>query len=128
MDSNAPSARVEVEQLQKSFRGALAVDVPQLLVDPHTTLALIGPSGCGKSRLLRLLVGLVAPDRGHIRIGGVAMGPDTRRPLRLKIGYVIQEGGLFPHLTARSNIALVARDLGWAEARIAGRIDELIEL
>src|SRR5262249_19255042 len=55
-------------------------------------------------------------------------GPDTRRPLRLKIGYVIQEGGLFPHLTARSNIALVARDLGWAEARIAGRIDELIEL
>jgi osmoprotectant transport system ATP-binding protein len=128
MTSNAPSARVEVEQLERSFRGVRAVDVPRLIVEPQTTLALIGPSGCGKSTLLRLVIGLVEPDRGRIVIGGVTMGPETRRALRLRIGYVIQEGGLFPHLTARSNIALVARDLGWPEARIDARIDELMEL
>ncbi len=128
MTSIAPSTRVEVEQLQRSFRGVLAVDIPHLVIEPRSTLALIGPSGCGKSTLLRLIIGLVVPDRGRIVVGGVPMQPETRRQLRLRIGYVIQEGGLFPHLTARANIALVARDLGWAEARIAARIEELMEL
>ena len=128
MTSSAESARVEVEHLERRFDGVTAVDIPHLIIEPHSTLALIGPSGCGKSTLLRLLIGLVVPDRGRIVIGGVTMVPWTRRQLRLRIGYVIQEGGLFPHLSARANIALVARDLGWAEPRIAARIDELMEL
>ena len=128
MTPSAQSSRVEVEDLQRSFRGVLAVDIPHLVIEPRSTLALIGPSGCGKSTLLRILIGLVVPDRGRVVIGGVTMRPETRRQLRLRIGYVIQEGGLFPHLTGRANIALVARDLGWPEARIAGRIEELMEL
>ncbi len=100
----------------------------RLEIAPRTTLALIGPSGCGKSTLLRLVVGLLIPDRGRIRIGGVAMEPSTRRGLQLKIGYVIQEGGLFPHLTAGENIGLVAHDVGWTKERVAARLGELLEL
>ena len=97
-------------------------------LEPRTTLALIGPSGCGKSTLLRLVVGLLRPDRGRIAIGGTPMTPPSRRALQLRIGYVIQEGGLFPHLTAAENVALVARDQGWTEERISGRIRELLDL
>jgi len=97
-------------------------------VDPHETLALIGPSGCGKSTMLRLIVGLLRPDRGRVLIGGSRMTPESRRALQLRIGYVIQEGGLFPHLTAAENVALVARDQGWPEDRVRVRIDELLEL
>ena len=95
---------------------------------PRTCLALIGPSGCGKSTLLRVIVGLVTPDAGEVRIGDQRMAPATRRALRLRMGYVIQEGGLFPHLTAFENAALVARDLGWRDDRIRARVDELAAL
>jgi len=97
-------------------------------LEPRRTLALIGPSGCGKSTLLRLTVGLLRPDRGRVSVGGTAMTPSTRRSLQLRMGYVIQEGGLFPHLTAAENVALVARDQGWSEDRIRGRTEELLEL
>ncbi len=124
----ASDSGIEVEGLQKSFDGALAVDIARLRVAPGTTLALIGPSGSGKSTLLRLLVGLVPPDRGHIRVGGVTLAPSTRRELRLRVGYVIQEGGLFPHLTAGANVSVVARDLGWSRTRVAQRLEELLDL
>lgn len=91
-------------------------------------LVLIGPSGCGKSTLLRLVIGLIAPDAGRIEIGSTLLEPATRRQLRLRMGYVIQDGGLFPHLTARDNVSLVAKDIGWEKARIDGRIRELLEL
>ena len=97
-------------------------------MDPHETLALIGPSGCGKSTMLRLIVGLLRPDRGRVLIGGSPMTPECRRALQLRIGYVIQEGGLFPHLTAAENVALVAKDQGWAGPRVEKRIEELLEL
>jgi len=119
---------ISIEGVRKSFDGKIALDLSALEVPARTTLALIGPSGCGKSTLLRLVIGLLVPDRGRIRIGDVPMEPATRRALRLRMGYVIQEGGLFPHLTARQNVALVAHDLGWDEARIAARLAELVEL
>ncbi len=122
------TASIVLQDLRKSFDGALAVDVAGLGVEPRTTLALIGPSGCGKSTLLRLVVGLLAPDRGTITIAGAALGPATRRALRLRMGYVIQEGGLFPHLTAGENVTVVARDLRWESGRIAARLEELLEL
>ena len=121
-------AAIEVEGLEKRYDGTLAVDIPSLRVEARTTLALIGPSGCGKSTLLRLVIGLLRPDRGAVRIGGTTMEPTTRRALRLRTGYVVQEGGLFPHLTAGANAAIVARDLGWPRTRIEPRIAELAEL
>ncbi len=122
------TAGIEIEHVAKSYGEVLALDVERLVVAPRATLALIGPSGCGKSTLLRLIVGLLRPDRGRISIGGTVLGPGTRRALQLRMGYVIQEGGLFPHLTAGENVALVARDLGWARERIRARTEELLEL
>ena len=119
---------IEIEDLQKSYDGTVALDVDRLTIEPRATLALIGPSGCGKSTLLRLIVGLLGPDRGRIMVAGTRMEPATRRRLQLRMGYVIQEGGLFPHLTAGDNIALVARDTGWERRRVAARIEELLEL
>ena len=124
----ADAAGIEIQDVLKTYDGVRAVDIDRLRVEPRSTLALIGPSGCGKSTLLRLVVGLLAPDRGTIRIDGTPMGPGSRLALQRRMGYVIQEGGLFPHLTARENVVLVARDLGWPEARIQARIQELLEL
>src|SRR5206468_3757400 len=75
--------------------GPLSLDVPS-----GQTTVLIGPSGCGKSTLLRLLLGLVRPDAGRIDFDGVPVTAATARSVRLRTGYVIQDGGLFPHLTA----------------------------
>src|SRR6185295_11433286 len=122
------AAAIEIQDLTKSYAGVVALDVERFRLEPRTTLALIGPSGCGKSTLLRLVVGLLRPDRGRIAIGGTPMTPPSRRALQLRIGYVIQEGGLFPHLPAAENVALVAREQGWAEERIRARIHELLEL
>jgi osmoprotectant transport system ATP-binding protein len=119
---------IEIEGVRKSYGGALALDIPHLSVPSRSTLVLIGPSGCGKSTLLRLVVGLLRSDQGRITIAGVPMEPSTRRALLLRMGYVIQEGGLFPHLTGLENVALVARDQGWSEERVRDRARELLEL
>ncbi len=93
----------------------------------QTTL-LIGPSGCGKSTLLRLLCGLNRPRTGEIRFNGQPLTNQTLPTLRLRMGYVIQEGGLFPHLTARDNICLMARRLKWTADRIDKRVADLCGL
>lgn len=108
-------------------------DVPALAgvsleVPAGSTTVLIGPSGCGKSTLLRLAIGLDVPDHGSVQVGGEPLNADTLPALRLRIGYVIQDGGLFPHLTASANVALMARHLRWDEARVAQREAELAEL
>ena len=92
-----------------------------------SSVALLGPSGAGKSTLLRVLLGLLVPDAGEARLGGERIGP-ADHDLRRRIGYVVQGGGLFPHLTARENVALVARYLGWPPTRIGRRIGELAGL
>jgi osmoprotectant transport system ATP-binding protein len=92
------------------------------------TLALVGRSGAGKSTLLKLINGLIVPDRGQV----VVEGRDTREwnpfELRRRIGYVLQEIGLFPHMTVAQNVAIVPRLLGWDPARIAARITEMLTL
>ena len=106
--------------------GPLSLDVPA-----GRTTVLIGPSGCGKSTLLRLLIGLVEPDAGAVPFDGTPVTPATARAVRLRVGYVIQDGGLFPHLTARGNVTLMARHLGRDRGvdrrarRRAGRADAL---
>jgi osmoprotectant transport system ATP-binding protein len=89
---------------------------------------LIGPSGCGKSTLLRIIIRLIEPDSGSIELDGTPVTPDNVEPLRRRIGYVIQEGGLFPHLTARANILLMARYIGKSEEETRNRLLELCEL
>jgi osmoprotectant transport system ATP-binding protein len=116
---------IQIENVSKSYGAAPAVDRLSLTVDTGETVALIGPSGCGKSTLLALLAGLVLPDSGRVLIAGEVLGPGTALRLRRRMGYVIQDGGLFPHLTARENVVLMARELGWDAARRDHRLAEL---
>jgi osmoprotectant transport system ATP-binding protein len=119
---------ITLEDVSKSYDGKLALAPTTLTVPREQCLAIIGPSGCGKSTLLRLVVGLIAPDRGRITIGGTLLTPEKRRTLRHSMGYVVQDGGLFPHLTTGENVTLVARYLGWDQARVRARLGELAEL
>jgi osmoprotectant transport system ATP-binding protein len=105
------SALVELLSISKTFGGSAAVHEIDLSVERGTTTALIGPSGCGKSTLLRLIIGLLEPDSGEIKFDGEPSLTDRVDSVRRRVGYVIQEGGLFPHLTARGNILLMARHL-----------------
>jgi osmoprotectant transport system ATP-binding protein len=89
---------------------------------------LLGPTGSGKSTLLRLLTGLSRPSAGDVLLWGQPLDPRTMGPLRRRLGYVIQEGGLFPHMTASANVTLAARYFGWDSGRIERRLDELVEL
>jgi osmoprotectant transport system ATP-binding protein len=114
--------------VSKRFGDLVALDAIDLDVPVGRTLALIGESGSGKSTLLRLMIGLEQPDGGTIRFGGREMHAHDLEALRPQLGYVIQEGGLFPHLTAERNVGLLARHLGWDDARCAVRFRELAEL
>ena len=116
---------VTLDGVEKRFGGKLVLAPTTLTVGARTSLALLGPSGCGKSTLLRLVLGLLAPDAGQLSVAGVPVTPATVIPVRRRIGYVIQEGGLFPHLTAKDNVALLARHLRWRPARVAERLAEL---
>jgi len=119
---------IAVEGISKSF-GGHAVLRPTTMTFPRgRTTALIGPSGCGKSTLLRIIVGLVTPDTGTVTIDGETLSPDTALQLRRRIGYVIQDGGLFPHLNGRDNVALLARQLGRDPTWIRHRVDALADL
>ena len=118
----------EVRGVSKTFGDLQALREVDLSVPAKQTTVLIGPSGCGKSTLIRLMVGLVWPDDGTVTYESQILTPENVLSLRQKMGYVIQEGGLFPHLTARKNVALMANYLGWAEDRIDSRIETLATL
>ena len=119
---------IRLDGVRKSYGGVRALDGVSAHFEAGRTTVLIGPSGCGKSTLLRALIGLVWPDEGEVRIADVPVTAATVRELRHRTGYVIQEGGLFPHLTARQNATLAARHLGWETADIAGRVEEVARL
>ena len=119
---------LELRGVAKKFGGLPALQPTDLRVTAGRTTVLIGPSGCGKSTLLRLMIGLIEPDAGSVRFEGEAFAPENVLALRRRMGYVIQDGGLFPHLTARENVRLMVGHLGWDEQRIAARLAELVEL
>ena len=119
---------LELRGVSKTFAQVPAVQPTDLTIPAGRTTVLLGPSGCGKSTLLRLLIGLIRPDTGTVRINGSELTAANVLALRQRIGYVIQDGGLFPHLTAAGNIALMARYLGWREDALARRVAELAEL
>jgi osmoprotectant transport system ATP-binding protein len=115
-------------RVEKRYGGAVALAGIDLDCPESQTTVLIGPSGCGKSTLLRLAAGLIRPDAGEVWFEGARLEPETLREARLRMGYVIQEGGLFPHLTIRRNVTLMARELGWVRTRREERLAELAEL
>lgn len=117
-----------LEHISKRYGEVIALDDVTLDFPTGTVCAIVGSSGSGKSTLLRLLLGLQSPDQGHIQVEGERLERSGRLPVRRRIGYVIQEGGLFPHLTVRNNLALLPRHLGWTRARIDERALELSEL
>ncbi len=119
---------IRLEHVTKTLSPRFTLAPLSLEFENGTTSVLLGPSGCGKSTVLRLLAGLVVPDSGRVTFGGELMQHHNVRDLRLRMGYVIQEGGLFPHLSAGANVALVARSLNRPEAGIRTRLDELCEL
>ena len=121
-------ALVQLVDVSKRYGDAPALHPTNLAIERGKTTVLIGPSGCGKSTLLRLIIRLIEPDSGTITFGGAEIAPDNIDVLRRRIGYVIQEGGLFPHLTARANILLLPRHLGKSETEMKPRVAELCEL
>jgi len=119
---------LELTGVSKQFGQKQAVHPTDLSIAPKRTTVLIGPSGCGKSTLLRLMIGLIRPDTGHVRLDGETLDPAESITFRHRMGYVIQEGGLFPHLTARGNVTLLPRFLRWDAARCEARVTQLTEL
>jgi osmoprotectant transport system ATP-binding protein len=117
-----------VEDLGKRYGSAAALERISLALAPGSVTALIGSSGSGKSTLLRLLIGLDWPDQGRVLVEGSPLRPQDCLGLRRRVGYVTQDGGLFPHLSARGNLALLPRHLGWSAARIEARAAELADL
>ena len=119
---------LELSHVTKRYAGVAALESCDLIVASGETTVLIGPSGCGKSTILRLIIGLQLPDAGNIRFAGQPLEPAKLPALRQRMGYVLQDGGLFPHLTARENVALPAQCGGWTAERISSRIGELAEV
>ncbi len=119
---------IHLDSVTKSYDGTVVVQDVNMTLPPGETSVLIGPSGCGKSTLLRLIMGLIAPDAGTVQVLGQTVGPSAPRDIRHRMGYVIQDGGLFPHLTGHGNVSLLAKHLGWDDTRIADRVQELADL
>jgi len=119
---------IRTDHLSRRFGDRIALAPLTTEFQRAQVTVLLGPSGCGKSTLLRLVIGLLRPDTGSVQIDGETLTTANVERLRLAIGYVIQDGGLFPHLSARANITLMARWLGWPQARIDARLATVIGL
>jgi osmoprotectant transport system ATP-binding protein len=119
---------IELRGVRKSLGGREVLHPTDLVVPAGSATVLLGPSGCGKSTLLRLMLGLIRPDGGDVVFDGRPLTTDNALAARQRMGYVVQDGGLFPHLTAEGNAGLMARHLGWPTDRIAARLDELADL
>ena len=121
---------ITLDSLTKKFGTGeqYAVDGLSLTVNAGEICVLIGPSGCGKTTSMRMINRMVEPDSGRIEVGGCDVTKIDAVELRRSIGYVIQQVGLFPHMTISENIATVPKMLGWDAARIAKRVDDLLAL
>ena len=120
---------ITLEHVSKGFAGGSnAVRDLSLEIPTGETCVLLGPSGCGKTTTLRMINRLIEPDGGRILVDGVDTHQIDPVRLRLKMGYVIQQTGLFPHMTVADNVATVPRLWDWDAARVKARVDELLEL
>ena len=121
-------ATVELRAVTKRYGETVAVNELSFTVPAGRICVLVGPSGCGKTTSLRMVNRLIEPTAGEILIDGQNVLTEEPTALRRRIGYVIQQTGLFPHQTVADNIATVPRLLGWASERIAARVEELLRL
>lgn len=119
---------ISLREVTRTYGAQVAVQQIDLQFAAGTTTCLVGPSGCGKSTLLRLIIGLVAPDTGSVVIDQELLSEENLLPVRRQMGYVIQDGGLFPHLTAAENVSLMARHLRMPTDKIRKRIRKLCSL
>jgi osmoprotectant transport system ATP-binding protein len=123
-----PPVEVEFRGVRASRGGRVVIEALDLAVASGEVLAMVGRSGAGKSTILKLVNRLLVPDSGIIIVSGRPTTEWDRFELRRHIGYVLQDVGLFPHLSVADNIAVVPRLLGWSERRVEGRVGELLEL
>lgn len=120
---------IRLENVSKQFAGGSnAVRDLSLEIPDAQTVVLIGPSGCGKTTTLRMINRLIDPDHGRILVDDIDTRTVDPAALRLKMGYVIQQVGLFPHMTVGDNIGTVPRLWKWDRERIKKRVDELMQL
>jgi osmoprotectant transport system ATP-binding protein len=120
---------ISLDRVHKAYPdGTVAVQELSLDVAPGEIAVLVGPSGCGKTTTMRMVNRLVEPTSGRITVDGEDISTIDAVRLRRRIGYVIQQVGLFPHQTVAANVATVPRLLGWERAKISARADELLEL
>ena len=123
-------ASILLDEVTKQYPGQIkpAVGGLTLEIPAGSIVMFVGPSGCGKTTTLKMINRLIEPTGGKIVINGEDVTKMDGDTLRRRIGYVIQAGGLFPHMTVAANIAIVPKMLGWDKAKIAARVDELLEL
>lgn len=123
-------SQIRFDQVSLRFPGASrpAVDRCSLVVESGKLVVILGPSGCGKTTLLKMVNRLYEPNEGTIYLDDRDIRQIEATALRQQIGYVIQQSGLFPHMTVAQNIAVVPKLLGWSRPRIQSRIDELLDL
>jgi len=123
---SAPAA-IEFESASYSVNGKAILSDVNLRAEPGETVVLLGRSGAGKSTAMRMVNGLIQPSAGRVLVNGIATTAQDSVRLKRSCGYVIQEIGLFPHLTIGQNVGLVPRLEGWPQPRIAARTDELLQ-
>lgn len=119
---------LELRDVSKGYDNVVALQRTTLHLMAGRTHVLLGPSGCGKSTLLKIALGLIEPDTGSVQFESETLSRDNVMEIRKRIGYVIQRGGLFPHLTSLQNVTLAANYWNWPQARIYERVDELTSL
>jgi osmoprotectant transport system ATP-binding protein len=129
-DTQNAGLSIQLEELTKRYPGQAepAVDRVTLDIPAGQLTMLVGPSGCGKTTTMKLVNRLIEPTSGSIRIGGEDVLALDPHEMRRHIGYVVQQIGLFPHMTIAQNIGLVPKLLGWPKRRIANRVDELLHM
>jgi osmoprotectant transport system ATP-binding protein len=120
---------IKLDRVRKEYPGGqVAVHDLSLEVEAGETCMLVGPSGCGKTTTMKMINRLIEPTSGHIYLDGHDVMREDPVLLRLRMGYVIQQVGLFPHMTVADNVATVPRILGWDRQRTRKRVDELLAL
>ena len=127
---NTAGAHIELQDVTKNYPGQAAPAVEKFSIDvkPGELIMFVGPSGCGKTTTMKMINRIIEPTSGSIQIDGKDVLSLNPHDLRRHIGYVIQQIGLFPHMTIAENIAVVPKLLGWSKAKISSRVDELLSI